>query len=139
MAKYEQPDPQPAAIPAGFKKPETLEETIRRLVRSEEWSKQMDASDNETFDEANDFDIDDEMWDPSSPYEEIFDPTLGRGITHDEFIRNEETYRQRFLDAEARAYKEMEMSDALRARPRPAEQSGRVAPATPPPAPNKDA
>lgn len=137
MSKYEEPDPQPIEIPAGFKKPETLAEQVKRLVRSERFAQEMEQSGNETFDEANDFDIEDDMWDPSSPYEEIFDPTLGRGITHDEFVRNEAEYRARFLAADAKAYHEMEISDALRARPRRAEQSGAAAggggtPTTPP-------
>lgn len=136
MSKYEHPDPQPVAIPSGFKEPESLEQMMLRLIRHENFAQAMTGDpDAETFDEANDFEIDDDMFDPSSPYEEVFDPTLGRGITHDEFIRHEETYRKRFEEAHARAYREMELSDALRARPRPpAKQSGREAPPNPPPA-----
>lgn len=127
----EVPDPQPVAIPAGFKRPETLAEQVRRLVRSEKLAQ--DAADQgfETFEESEDFEIDDDMFDPSSPYEEVFDPVLGRGITLDEFRRNEAEYQRRFIEADKKAYEQMERSDALRGRyrsPRPSEGSGGVPP-----------
>lgn len=121
------PDPQPIAIPSGFKQPETLAEQIRRLVRSEQMRSQADAQGFDTFEEAEDFDIDDDMFDPSSPYEEVFDPVLGRGITLDEFRQNENIYQQRYLEAEERAYHEMQVSEALRARPKKDQQSSRAA------------
>lgn len=113
----EVPDPNPVAVPAGFQVPETLDEQIRRLVRGAV-SQQAQEQGLETFEESEDFDIDDDMFDPSSPYEEVFDPVLGRGITLDEFRRNEEVYRRRYLEAEQRAYEEMERSNALRAVPK---------------------
>lgn len=114
----ELPDPNPMEIPAGFKRPETLAEQVRRLVRSQHLADAAESQGFETFDESNDFEIDDDMFDPSSPYEEVFDPVLGRGITQDEFHRNEAEYRRRFMEAEQRAYQEMDRSEALRARPR---------------------
>lgn len=133
------PDPTPIAIPAGFKVPESLSDQIRRIIQTSV-SEQAQEQGMETFEESEDFDIDDDMFDPSSPYEEVFDPVLGRGITLDEFKKNEAIYRQRYLEAEQRAYDELDKSDALRARPRPV---GTVAspPATGgagvPPAPSK--
>lgn len=125
MAKYETPDPTPIEVPSGFKVPETMQEMIQRLVKQEDFRKALEQEGAETFEEAEDFDIDDDMWDPQSPYEEVFDPTLGRGITHDEFIRNREVYEERYK----RAFDQLHASDALRARvkpqaPDPAEQSG---------------
>lgn len=114
----ELPDPNPVAIPAGFKRPETLAEQVRRLVRSARLAELAESQGMETFEESEDFEVDDDMFDPSSPYEEVFDPVLGRGITLDEFRRNEAVYRQRFLEADRRAYAEMERSEALRARPK---------------------
>lgn len=78
---YETPDPTPVAMPAGFKRPETLEERIRRLVRSERFAAEMEAAGFETFDEADDFDVEDDRPDPATPYELHFDPFLGREIT----------------------------------------------------------
>lgn len=121
---HEIPDDQPVEIPAGFKVPETLAEQIKRLVRSEEFSRYVEGQGAETFEESEDFEVSDDMFDPHSPYEEVFDPTLGRGITLQEFQENAEVYKKRFLEAEERAYEAMHVSDALRARPKPAEQSG---------------
>lgn len=126
----EVPDPTPVAIPAGFKVPETLQEQIKRLIRTS-LSAAADEQGMETFEESEDFDIDDDMFDPSSPYEEVFDPVLNRGITLDEFNKNEAVYRERYLDAQQRAYEVMDTSNALRGIPKkadpaapPAEQSG---------------
>lgn len=117
-AGEEIPDPQPISIPSGFKRPETLQEQIRRLIRSEELENIANQHDVDTFEEAEDFDVDDETFDPSSPYEEVFDPVLGRSITLQEFQQNHEIYRQRYLEAEQKAYQHMERSEALRARPK---------------------
>lgn len=119
------PDPRPVEIPLGFDRPETLADQVRRLIRSEELRKLAESQEMETFEDSEDFDIDDEMFDPQSPYEEVFDPVLGRGITLDEFRRNEAVYRQRYLEAENRAHTVMVESEALRAIPR-AEPSGQA-------------
>lgn len=125
----EVPDDTPVAMPAGFKHPEDLQTIIRRLIRSEEWQKMAESNEMDTFEEAEDFDIDDDMFDPHSPYEEVFDPVLNRGISHDEFVKNAAVYEKRYVEATQRAYAEMDRSDALRARRRqtaapPGEQSG---------------
>lgn len=79
-------NPEPMALPAGVSKPETLAETIRRLVRNE-ISQQASAGGQETFEEADDFTIEDEDgFDPKSPWELDFDQeqyrdTTGRGAS----------------------------------------------------------
>jgi len=60
-------DPTPVAMPAGVGRPESLTETIRRMVRNE-MSLHASAQGAESFAEANDFDMDDDD-DLSSPYE----------------------------------------------------------------------
>ncbi|UDN67571.1 hypothetical protein [robinz microvirus RP_48] len=112
---HEIPDPQPLEIPARFKRPETLAEQIRRVTKGA-LSLQAAEQGFETFEEAEDFEIDDDSFDPSSPYEEIFDPTLGRGITLQEFHTHEETYKRRYEQAEAAAWKTWDRSEALRGR-----------------------
>lgn len=57
----------PVAIPLGFQRPPTLEETIKRLVRGE-LSRQAADTGQETFEEADDFDVGDD-YDPRSPWE----------------------------------------------------------------------
>lgn len=73
---HEIPDPNQLAIPAGFKRPDTLAEQVRRLVRQE----RLNTDEQESWDEANDFDVDDDF-DPSTPWETIYDPHLEREIS----------------------------------------------------------
>lgn len=51
---------------------ESIEEMLARLIRSEDHRRALQSADIETFDEADDFDVNDDM-DLSSPYEEDFD------------------------------------------------------------------
>lgn len=53
----ELPDPKPVALPLGAKRPESITEQIRRLIRGE-MSRQAVEEGNESFEEANDFDVD---------------------------------------------------------------------------------
>lgn len=64
-------DPTPASLPVGFHRPPTLQEQIRRLVRSE-LSDAASKHGAESFEEADDFNVGDDL-DPSSPYEEQFE------------------------------------------------------------------
>lgn len=56
----ELPDPTPIAVPAGFARPETLAQQMARLIRSHEYQRRLSDAGAETFQEANDFDVDDE-------------------------------------------------------------------------------
>lgn len=62
----EVPDPTPVEVPVGFRHPPTLRETMQRLIR-EEVSRAAEQSGDESFDEADDFNVDEEEF--SSPYE----------------------------------------------------------------------
>lgn len=64
---HEIPDQTPVALPLGYKKPESLQQTIRRLIQTQA---SLEAQQNgfETFEEANDFIIGDD-YDPRSEYE----------------------------------------------------------------------
>lgn len=131
------PDPQPMAIPVGARRPLQLDEQIRRLLRSEEFHASMAG--DETFEEALDFDVDDEF-DPSSPYEAEHDEQLGMEISpqmwaenRDKLIemaktrmRNQVRLEEQLLDLE---------EDYQSKRKPPAEPSGRGAPPTPKPKP----
>lgn len=97
---HEVPDQRPVAVPAGFKRPETLAEQVQRLVRGS-LSRQAAERGFETFEESEDFDVGDEV-DPASRYETFFDPILGRDLSLDEFKRNEAVYRQQYLDREVK-------------------------------------
>lgn len=67
------PDPMPLAPPIGYKRQPTLAEQIKSMVRSEQLAREAASQGYETFDEADDFDVED-GFDPQSPYEENFDP-----------------------------------------------------------------
>lgn len=62
------PDKTPVAIPVGFGKPESLQSMITRLVRLES-SRAAATGKAETFEEADDFDVNDDTVDPVSPYQ----------------------------------------------------------------------
>lgn len=113
-AGHELLDPKPVAIPAGFKRPETLAEQVRRLVQTSvsQW-----AVDNgeESFEESEDFDIPDDPTDRATPYETFFDPILGKDLTVDEFQRNSEIYKRQYIDREAAAARERDKAELLQA------------------------
>lgn len=116
------PDPTPLEIPAGFKIPETAEQRFQRMVRHSmsEWAKSHEA---ETFDEADDFEVEDE-YDPTSRYETAFDPVLGRDISPQEFRDREHHLRSVYLENQKRYWQESDRLDALRTRPRARSERG---------------
>ncbi len=71
----ETPDPTPLAPPIGHNPQPSLTQQIRDMVRSERLARDLEASGVETFEDADDFDVGDD-YDPSSPYEEDFDPPV---------------------------------------------------------------
>jgi hypothetical protein len=73
----EVPDPTIIDPPLGYIQQPDLMELMRRMIRSE-FSNAIDQTQFETFEEADDFDIDDDPVDYSSPYEQYFDPSPGQ-------------------------------------------------------------
>lgn len=129
-------DATPVAVPIGFKKPETMEERLKRFIRRE-LSEDAARAGQETFEEANDFDIPDDPVDPDTPFEEFFDPALGQALTPDELRRYEYEYRMKYLEAQAEkiAFEDREaaIADAVKkAREKRSAGSGGGSP-TPPP------
>lgn len=66
-------DQTPVALPVHFKVPPTIQDTIKRLVGDAETRRQLQERHIETFEEADDFEVDGEEI-MSSPWEENFDP-----------------------------------------------------------------
>lgn len=65
------PDPRPMEITPGLAAPESLESMMRRLIRNHVSQLAVDQGE-ESFEEANDFDIEDEDFDdPLTKYEEM--------------------------------------------------------------------
>lgn len=69
------PNPVPVAPPVGFIKQPSMVEHMRSMVRDELLRRELVAQGVETFEESDDFEIDDDPIDPSTPYEEVFDPS----------------------------------------------------------------
>lgn len=67
------PDPRPVELPIGFERPESIQDMIRRLVQDPMIRQDLDSREVETFDEADDFETEDDGM-PVSPHEETFDP-----------------------------------------------------------------
>lgn len=67
-------DPVSVAPPVGYKRHPTIAETVRDLIRSERLKQAMEEAGEETFEEADDFDVDDEPPLPPHLYEPNFDP-----------------------------------------------------------------
>jgi len=58
---YENPDPKPMAVPVSMRSPETSDQRMMRMLANARALAAMEGA--ETFEEANDFEVEDE-WDP---------------------------------------------------------------------------
>ncbi|AXH77126.1 MAG: hypothetical protein [Microviridae sp.] len=74
---WEVPDQTPVAIPAYIQKYDQRD-SIKEMIR-QALSQEAEHAGFETFEEADDFDVGDDF-DPSSPYEEQFDPDTGASL-----------------------------------------------------------
>lgn len=72
---WEIPDPTPLAPPIGYVYQVPLAEQIRNMVRSETLRQVAENAGAETFEEADDFDVGDDI-DPHSQWENEFDPSV---------------------------------------------------------------
>lgn len=70
----EYPDPVPFSVPLGYQAPPDLMTMIKQMVHSQVAQTILDDAGMETFDEADDFDIEDDPIDPLTPYESVFFP-----------------------------------------------------------------
>lgn len=105
------PDGKSLRMPSGMERPETLAEQVRRLVRTE-WSRQAAEQGFETFEESEDFDVDDDF-EPSTPYETFFDPMLGRELTPQQIQEHEEYYKREYVRAQQRYFEARDQAAIL--------------------------
>lgn len=115
------PDDVPMQPAVGFVKQDSMVQRVREMVASELLRRHADAEGFDTFEEADDFDIGDDI-DPDTPYEAEFEPV------------------QVVVDREAKARAEAEqLAQETAARPgappAPAEQGTQPAPAPAAPKP----
>lgn len=68
----EHPDSVPFAPTIKGGRALSIRENVLNIVRSETFRRSMEEQGNETFEDADDFDVDDD-YDPTSPYEEFFE------------------------------------------------------------------
>lgn len=73
--RFEVPDSVPMEPPVGYRAPPNLTEMIRTMVRNEMFMKEVASAGYETFEESDDFDIEDDPLDPLTPYEKVFEPS----------------------------------------------------------------
>lgn len=66
MAKYDKgnhnelPDNTPIELPIGYSHPESLEQVIARMIMASDFRRQQESEGNESFDEADDFDMEED-------------------------------------------------------------------------------
>lgn len=70
----EYPDPVPMAPPVGYNAPPDLMQLIRSMVRSEHLQRLADEQGFDTYEESDDFEVEDDPLDPLTPYEKVFEP-----------------------------------------------------------------
>lgn len=69
----EKVDPVPVAPPVGYKKQPSMVELVRDMIKSEKLRQEAESAGMESFEDADDFDVEDD-YDPTTPYEEEYDP-----------------------------------------------------------------
>lgn len=70
----EYPDSTPMELPVGMKQGPTLADMIKRMVQHQLLAVAAEQEGFDTFEEAEDFDLEDDPLDPQTPYEAVFDP-----------------------------------------------------------------
>lgn len=81
-------NPKPMAIPSGLKRPPTLQEQIKRVLRTE-LSRQVSEQGMETFEEAFDFDVDEDP-EPMGKYDVMEDEVpLTVPLKNESEVKNE--------------------------------------------------
>lgn len=104
--RFELVDDTPVAPPLGYRHGPSLNDTVMRLLYEQRKRELEDASaeDLETFEEADDFDVDDETPHPVTPYEAAM------------FAREERLERERLAEPAKKAEALKASSEAARAR-----------------------
>lgn len=83
--RFEYPDPVPMEPPLGYTDPPDISQMIKQMVRNELLMSKLDAAGLETFEESDDFDVEDDPIDPLTPYERVFEaPPAKAGVPNGE-------------------------------------------------------
>lgn len=74
--RHEKTDPVPVKPPVHRQRQHTVDERIRAAIRSDRMQQIAEARGMESFQEADDFDIEDDPIDPLTPYERDFEGSV---------------------------------------------------------------
>lgn len=103
-------DPQPLEPPIGYKRAPSMVEVVREQIRSERLAVAAAEAGMETFEESEDFDVDDDPYPRMSGYENDFDPTIDEVKEGVEAARNEKKEKE---EAERLAAEKAREADEL--------------------------
>ncbi|UOF80224.1 hypothetical protein [Microviridae sp.] len=82
------PDPTPIELPIGYEAPESLAEMIARMIRAEDYRKMSEAAGVESFDEADDFEMEEDEFksehEMSQMQEEYYVPPVSEKMEGEE-------------------------------------------------------
>lgn len=95
----ETPDPVPLAPPIGWFKQPSMFDQVRDMVRGEHLRMYAEAQGDESFEDANDFDVDDDIF-PASEHEGDFEPLESLQA------KRQAEFREQFFQERDRRYRE---------------------------------
>lgn len=88
----ELPDPTPLEVPAGQRRPETIQQMMQRLIR-QDVSRAAQEHGAESFEEANDFDVDDDDMEVRATHHELHEEVVGEALRVRQEARDEASRR----------------------------------------------
>lgn len=115
----EYPDPTPMAPPLGYKKQPSMVSLIRDMIASDNLRKAAEAAGMETFEEADDFDVDDPEGDMAdSPHENEFDPPVSELLKEGAKAKRDREEGEKLAKRKAELEREEEEERAYRKKRR---------------------
>lgn len=116
--RQEMPDPTPMAPPIGYKKQPSMAELVRDVVKKA-LTEYAQENGMETFEEADDFDIEDDPLDPHSKYEADFEGDAAAAIRDPDPLEKQYGSVEEFLRENPEIAARIAPSQQLRPEPAP--------------------
>lgn len=117
--KGEYPDPTPMSPPLGYKKQPSMVQLMREMIASNDLRKAAEAAGMETFEEADDFTVDDPEGDMvDSPHENEFDPPVSELLKEGEKAKLDREEGEKLAKRKAELEREEEEERAYRKKRR---------------------
>lgn len=132
------PDPTPVEVPFAARRPESLQDMIRRLVRTDV-SKAAEQVGAETFEEANDFEVGDDDAELSATHHELHEEVVNEAVRVRREISEQEVDSKRTKSRdrsksgsdELNEEEDVEEGDAAESRTRSAPRKSSTKPRSP--------